>query len=237
MLVNLIFCLFFSQLGHASQSQLHMKDLQALQKSEDWGEILYKAKQISPSERDLEWQKIVQEAARNTVGRMLKSPRQSEDYKEISSLLNSYDFLKKDQEFIKSSGPVVLKHFEKCYQGSSYGDHCGDELMEFLNYSPDNHEFAFSAAQLVAKKQGSDKALPVFIYAFTEKSDSDRYCDDSIFIKTFNAAMKLPHGDPKVKMAQSLARKYCFKYLEEEMISLLESQNSKSVVQNICPVL
>ena len=56
------FCLNLRGVVYAEDRRYTMKDLQALEKRETWNELIYHIKDIAPSERDAEWNRLLTKA-------------------------------------------------------------------------------------------------------------------------------------------------------------------------------
>lgn len=95
-----------------------MKDLKALQKSKSWGELLAHGLDVSPGDRDEDWQEVIEAAA---VGEL--SELKDEELKYLGSTkgriegnLKAFTFLKSSKKFKRAASKAMIKTYKGCYQ-------------------------------------------------------------------------------------------------------------------------
>ncbi len=95
-----------------------MKDLKALQKSKSWGELLAHGLDVAPSDRDEEWQEVIEAAA---VGQLQEA--KDEDMKYLSSMqaridadVKTFTFLKTAKKYKRAASKAMIKTYKGCYQ-------------------------------------------------------------------------------------------------------------------------
>lgn len=136
-----VFVLLFTvllQLQAFSQSTLSMADIEALEKQSGWDEILRKADQVSPADRNANWQRIIGRAAIevfNNIQFKTKTVYENLDpVSEVRGAEKRFKFLGQDTKVQKAKLDLVERMFKPCMEKKADG--CIGHLNFLLEEKP-----------------------------------------------------------------------------------------------------
>lgn len=236
--MSAVLALLLTLLGgavRAEEKRYSMKDLEALARSESWGELLQHLEDVPPAKRDAAWQRIAEKGALGRIGALSTDKDPLWALVTADGLTKRYPFLKKSRSFMSKRAEVGLKGFEACYEHSYSGGPCSDRFLPFVEADPGNVDFALKAGQLVIRKQHHYFAIPYFKWAVVWAKGSKKVCEASRLWDALSAAFDLPKSfKTLVPAAQDVART-CWAHVRED----LEARVDKSSYwkENLCPVL
>lgn len=223
--------------GLVRADELAMKDLTALDAQKQWAELLDRADQVKPSNRDASWSKLVIGAAVHVVDTIRSASTsnlaQAADLvATIPGAERKYPFLKDDAGYRGSKAKAIDGVVGMCKHADDARG-CG-VLVAALAGGVDKFSkgTAKQIAQLVGEDVGAADAIHFWALAVVDDPAS---CKDSglerSVIATFTA------GGEHVAEAQKTAAT-CFASLDSALNqALIDSEERSTYAQNACPLL
>jgi hypothetical protein len=213
-----------------------MEDLRALRSQGGWEELLNSAKSIRPSERNVEWQGLVTEAATNYL-----EQNKNKTYSGYSpnDLVEMYPFLAQSMNFSNTSNDVVMSEMEDCIQNSdrNWGvDGCISDYKDKADSV--RPETAMKVAQFMSGIVFKAQVAPY--YEIAVKNGGTQYCSDA----GLQAAVVEGLTSPSYHDDAASARNVAFRLCKNEMVKAVEagkvketanySQRTRHYMQNYC---
>ncbi|MGE0632834.1 MAG: hypothetical protein AB7O96_10515 [Pseudobdellovibrionaceae bacterium] len=222
---------------YANAADLNMDDLKSLSQQKMWGEILEKAASVEPSERTVDWNKIVTSAAIAEVQEVADQSTQEFAQADkavhvISKAEPKYPFLLKNAEYIKAKSAALGKVADVCSKNSSYG--CG-ALIELLSKGVSTYPkgTAFKIALLLGEETVPSQTMKFWSLAV---KDDPANCEHGSVLRAVRGALKGPAGSG-VTEAQNAART-CIASVEKDLMDALgKSEPGSDFAKNFCPIV
>jgi hypothetical protein len=216
--------------------ELSMADLQALDKSQSWTEILGSADRVKPSTRTPDWNRIVTSAATHVVGQIDHDSdtglRAAEKLIElIPTAETKYGFLKTDKPYLAGKAKVLARVVTICAR-DGYG--CG----RFIDALADGIDrFPTGVARQIATLMSNDTSDEAAIHYWALAVDDDRdACQDG---RLERAVLGTMHGAGGARLVEAQrAATTCYAVLEIALVGALDTAKpSDPFIANACPVL
>jgi len=239
MKINKFFALLFiltSASGIAS-SVYSMKDLEVLEKENNFEEFFNHAKDIRPSERGDYWKKMVLSMAESYTQIVLKENPQIkyDTFKKIEKL-NNWPNIRKSELFIRNRNSIGVKYFKHCLEESDQAL-CLARLDQFWSRSQSSPELGLQIGELINRK-GLRYKTPLWrFYEQALKTPlAEFYCkrkhvQEAIRDQFVGLITKAPHKDRsqylKAQM-ESLLHNDCWQQIIPSLKSDLKSDNRVS---------
>ncbi|HSI02838.1 MAG TPA: hypothetical protein VLC93_00085 [Myxococcota bacterium] len=138
-----------SHAAAAQAGELHMADVQALAKANAWVELLARATDVPPSERNATWNELVTKAAVARANDTSLTDRNVTD--ENEALLQVYPMLAANREFMDARGRRGVVAFGGCFRDAYELEVCLTRARAFVNADPKNATLAKEMGLLVAR--------------------------------------------------------------------------------------
>lgn len=126
-----------------------MADIQALAKANAWAELLAKATDVPPSERNATWNELVTKAAIARANDTSLTDRTITE--ENEALLQVYPVLASNREFMDARGRRGVLAFGGCFRDVYDLEVCMTRARAFVNADPKNTTLTRDMALLVAR--------------------------------------------------------------------------------------
>lgn len=218
------------------QATYSMKDLETLVKQSAWEEILQHLSDIAPSKRTEKWQEIGEQAATEYTALRAKDADLYFSMTLAKELPKRYAFLKTSKKFLAKRNEVVLAASTQCFDNSYSGEECFKDLLEIVNSTPDDHEFAFKVGKVVVRKQFVYVAVPFFYQAV--KGGSKDFCEDEDFQRSIIGGLGLPNDDDRAKKSTELVSSVCWDKIKGNLLKTLSNESPNSyLTTNACALL
>ncbi len=133
----------------ARAGELHMADIQALAKANAWVELLAKATDVPPSERNATWNELVTKAAVARANDAALTDRNVTD--ENEALLQVYPMLASNREFMDARARRGVIAFGGCFRDAYDLEVCLTRARAFVNADPKNATLAKDMGLLVSR--------------------------------------------------------------------------------------
>jgi hypothetical protein len=215
--------------------ELSMADIQALDKSQSWTEILDSADRVKPSARTGDWQKIVTSAASHVVDQIDHDSGSGLRTAEkliaiIPSAETKYGFLRTDRPYLTRKGNAIARVVAICVH-DGYG--CGkfiDSLADGIDRFP--HGVAHQIAALMSEDTSAGAA--VHYWALAAEDDKEA-CQYGPLEKAVLAGL---HGSSGRTADAQRAATACYAALEISLVGALDAAKpGDPFIANACPVL
>jgi hypothetical protein len=216
--------------------ELSMADLQALDKSQSWTEILDSAERVKPSARTPEWTRLVTSAATHVVDQIDHDSdtglRAAEKLISIVPAAETkFGFLKTDRRYVAGKAKVLGRVVAVCAR-DGYG--CGN----FIDALADGIDrFPSGVARQIATLMSNDTSAAASIHYWALAVDDDRdACNDG---RLERAVLDTLHGAGGSRLVDGQhAATTCYAALEIALVGALDAAKpSDPFVANACPVL
>lgn len=212
--LGVLFVFFVSSL-YAADDKYTMEDLKVLDKEGKHIQVLEHMNDIRPSQRNEEWQVIVQRAVMNYLEKLATSEDSYMAFNFAEQMLDTQPTLKNDDAFINLRRKAVIRSIKDCYQNSYNGSECTDLLSTAIKKTPSDQELAFQSAKLVRLNTNSANAVPFFVQAMKDNPDLKK-CTDEDLIIAVQSGMKLPPD--KANAAFELGFSICYEPLKPYLL-------------------
>src|SRR5579859_1358468 len=148
-----------------------MSDLEELEKQKDWRDLVNRAPDVPPAQRDARWEKLVEEGAVGLLTR-LKADEEEDPLGPMAlgdNLRDDFPFLKRSDAFGQKRAEIGLKGLDLCHASfcKESEDKWRQKVLDFSRSDPEH--VALGAGKLVMKHQASEQALQEFELAVGEK--------------------------------------------------------------------
>lgn len=165
--VSLVVAMVLGSSAHADK-EFTKADLEALAKERAWEELLQRARDIKPSERDAGWKKLVEQAA---VGR-LKDIKDA-DFKwssvegvqsALDGIVQSYPHLKTSKPFERQGNLTMVRALKACMQESYCKGSDTDFIIKVNKFAKDRKDpdAACAAGEMLMTRMVAYTALLSF---------------------------------------------------------------------------
>lgn len=221
----------------ASTSQA-IAQLQALEKQESWDELRASLKTVPPTDRDAEWERLVERAAIVELDAVKITDTYSGEnaLAVISQQASSYPSLKKSAAWLDKRVAVGSKAFGWTY--SNYRHSIGDEkwvpqIKAFVEADTVTKGLAQKMARdVVLNRLVASSAWPLYAYAFEREGDA--VCTDP---KLPDVVFDIIDSEAWIDEMKALVTKRCASQLKQPVIEKLKKNESKGFRKGACKVL
>lgn len=226
-------------MGFEPNDKHSLADLQALEKSEQYEELLSHIEDIAPASRGASWDAMLTRAATAYVGTLTDANDVSAafgGFMMTERLVGRYPQLRKAKGFMDKRADVGGKMFPKCFELSYSGEECVGMALDFVKVAGTDGKTKLAIAKIVSKNQNRYVAMPFFGAALAGSDKSA--CKDADFVLTTTAALGLPPDYDNAKAAREIAANVCFAELEKPIIDELTGTDGGGYYKdNACAVL
>jgi hypothetical protein len=226
-------------LGFKPNDKHSLADLQALEKKEQYEELLSHIEDISPASRGASWDAMLARVATAYVATLANADDVSAafgGFMRTEHLVGRYPQLRKSADFMGKRSDVGEKMFGKCFQLSYSGEECVGMALDFVKVAGTDARSKLAIAKIVSRNQNKYVAMPFFGAALTGSDHSA--CKDADFVATTTAALGLPPDYDNAKTARDIAENVCFAELEKPIIAELTGSDGGGYYKdNACAVL
>ena len=216
--------------------ELSMADLQALDKSQSWTEILDSAERVKPSARTPDWTRLVTSAATHVVDQIDHDSDTGLRAAEkliavIPAAETKFGFLKADKRYVAGKAKVLGRVVSICARDGYGCGHFIDALADGID------KFPTGVARQIATLLSNDSTETAAIHYWALAVDDDRdACQDG---RLERAVLGTLHGSGGARVADAQrAATTCYAALEIALVGALDTAKpSDPFVANACPVL
>ncbi len=225
-------CLFVSS-AYGADEKYTMEDLRVLDKGGNYIELLEHMNDIRPSQRNDEWEAIIQRAIIKTLEQQLTAEDPYTAINFAEQMLDTLPALKDLEPFMAQRRKAAIKGSTLCYRNSYDGTECTEKLRGIVNKVSTDHELAFQAAKLVRLNSHSSVAVPFFIQALKDNPDR-KICADDDLKYAVQSGIGLPPDRAEASM--KLGFSICFEALKPYLLENFYESHGYAV-QNYCTSL
>jgi hypothetical protein len=226
-------------LGFVADRKYSLADLQALEKKEQYEELLQHVEDVPPASRSSAWDALLTRTASAYVATLAEADDAFAafgGFMMTEHLVGRYPQLRKSKEFMRKRGDVGQKMFGKCFQLSYSGEECVGMALDFVKVAGTDAKEKLAVAKIVSNNQNKYVAVPFFKAALQGEDRSA--CKDADLAATTTAALALPPDYDNAKGARDIAENVCFAELERSIIAELTKGDGSSYFRdNACAVL
>lgn len=169
----LFFMVAFSFVVVGEETSYTMDDLNALNGSKNWNELLAHAEDIRPSQRNSEWEGLVQNAALGAFNQYVASGAKDDAIALGQQLIVSYPFLSQSKTFTQQFSQELVPAAQPCIEYAIEG--CLENYGHLLNTLAPSSAVSYEEGTKVF--QNVSKSLSIPFFAAAVKQDN-HYCAD-----------------------------------------------------------
>ena len=233
-----IFCLLVMQSAVADEKKYTQADLQALASQSSWKELIEHLGDVSPTERNAQWEQLAEQAGLGELEASVKREDPSLGIQVGISLVDQYPQLKKSKSFMNKRSEVGLQAFDQCLNHEHLVNYCGPLLKTFVAQDADNLDLAFKAAKISSKRMKRWFSVSFFKNALSKPNEL-RSCKDGDAQKAVLAALAL-NDEPDYKVsisdARVIVRDDCWDQLKDPVRDAFH-EGDKRFQKNTCDIL
>ncbi len=226
-------------LGFVGETKYTLADLQALEKKEQYEELLAHVEDVAPASRSAAWDSLLARASTAYVATLADSADTYAafgGFMATEQLAKRYPQLRKSKDFMRKRGEVGKHMFQKCFELTYSGEECVGMAMEFVKVAGTDAGEKLAVAKIVSRNQNKYVAVPFFGVALKDADKSA--CKDEDLLATTTAGLGLPPDYDNAKGARDIAQNVCFAELEKPIVDeLTKSDTSGFYRDNACAVL
>ena len=215
-----------------------MADLNALDKSQSYEELLGHAEDVPPAQRSDAWQKLVTKAAVGYMTGLTTGSDAAEGVWTSQALVTRYPFLSKSTDFMAKRNDAAKVASDRCLKDSYRGQHCIDQMKEFLKVPGTSNEMGFQFGKIVRLHMNHYVAVPFFKWSFDQTKESDaKWCGDEDLRLAIVAGLGLPTDYDDAATSRAIARDRCWAQIKPDATKALLDSPTGYVRDNTCDVM
>jgi hypothetical protein len=226
-------------LGWKPSEKYSLADLQALEKKEQYPELLGHIEDVPPASRGASWDALLTRVATSYVAGLAEEADTYAafgGFMQTEHLVERYPQLRKSGDFMRRRGEVGQKMFTKCFQLTYSGEECVSMALQFVRVAGTDAKEKLAVAKVVSRNQNKYNAVPFFRVALTGEDRSA--CKDDDLAATMTAGLGLPPDYDNAKEARDIAQNVCFAELEKPIVEELTTGDGSGYFRdNACSVL
>ena len=231
-------CLLVMQSARADEKKYTQADLQALANQSSWKELIEHLGDVSPAERNDQWEKLAEQAGLGALEASVKRDDPSLGIQVGISLVDQYPQVGKSKAFMNKRNEVGLQAFDRCLNQERLADYCGPMLKTFVAQDPDNLDLAFKAGKIASRRMKRWFTVSFFKSALSQQTEL-RNCKDSDAQKAVLAALGLgdgPDSRTAIDDARTILRDDCWDPLKAPVKDAFH-EGDKRFQKNTCDIL
>lgn len=214
-----------------------MAELRALDKQSDWRELLSRVRQVAPTQRDAEWEALVERAAIGVLeGTDVKSAGEAESrLRTMDELVKEYPSLGRSKTYFAKRAELGLHDLKLTFSNSRHSrgdDSWLPQVKEFVEKDTQTPGLAQRAAkELILGRLVAEVAFPLYQVAF--KRDGDSVCHDAELPKVIVGVIQ---DGSWADEAKQVATERCWAQLKGPLLAELEKKE-RPYVKRVCPMI
>jgi hypothetical protein len=220
-----------------------MSDLDALEKSSSWQELLDHAEDIAPSQRNGHWSQLIEEAATGVLAGLDADKVSFTGLSSADTLTRRYPQLKKSKAFMAKRADVGLRAFARCFEltddDSADSDACATRLAGFTDGDPDNADLARRSIAMIETHfhYTTAGAFPIYYRLIAGKKGA-KDCSTPGAKRATISALGLDKADSRVAQAREIASTLCWDQMQNDIVDALgKPQAGAHYFENSCGFL
>lgn len=185
------------------ETRYTMDDLKALSGSRNWNELLVHAEDIRPSQRNSEWEDLVQKAALGAFNQYVVSGAKDDAIGFGQQLILSYPFLSQSKTFTEQFSKELVPVAQPCIQYAIEG--CLENYGRLLGTLAPSAAVSFEEGTKVFQNVSKSLAVPFFAAAVKQ---SNNYCAEEKLANALLHTLDRPNN-ANFGLAKEVATKEC----------------------------
>ena len=230
--IALVGILATSSVAIADKKPYTIADLKALVAQKSFKEAVAHLGDVSPSDRNADWQSVAADAAAGYIG-SLSNDNLVTKVLEIEKLDGEYPAILKSPKYTKVRAEVGLKAYKGCFENSYWIDECLDHAFKFVDADAGNTDLAFKMGKLVRLNAKHWAALRYFKVALANKPAKAMCADEDVALAVVSG-LSLPESYDQVPIAKEIAQGPCWDNLKKPILAEFENSYVRT---NACGIL
>lgn len=215
----------------ADDKRYTMADLKALVSQKSYREAVQHLGDISPSERNADWQAVAGEASAG----LLAGASPDEKLGTMMALEQQYPVLLKSPKYSAARSEAGPAAFAACFRNGDL-DTCRTAALKFVDADPTNGKLALAIAKLARLNMNSYSSVPFFKRALAANKGTAVCKDEDLSIAVI-AALGLPYEDPLFVDARPIAGTTCWADLKKGILKELAANPNGYYKTNVCDLM
>ncbi|MBM5099869.1 hypothetical protein HYN96_16955 [Vibrio parahaemolyticus] len=185
------------------EARYTMDDLKALNGSKNWNELLAHAEDIRPSQRNSEWESLVQNAALGAFEHYVASGAKDDAIGLGQQLILSYPFLSQSKSFTHQFSKELVPAAQPCIQYAIEG--CVENYGQLLSTLAPSAEVSYEEGTKVFQNVSKSLSVPFFAAAVQQ---AENYCADENVANALLYTLDRPNNT-NFALAKEVATQRC----------------------------
>lgn len=220
----------------AEKKPYTLADLKTLVSQKSYKEAVAHLGDVSPSERNADWQATAADAAAGYIGG-LSNDNLVTKVLEIEKVDGEFPVILKSPKYTKVRAEVGLKAYQGCFANSYWIDECLDHAYKFIDADATNTELAFKMGKLVRLNAKHWASLRYFKKALTGKATKAMCADEDVKLAVLSG-LALPSSYDALPIAKEVAQGTCWENLKKPIVDAFNEDSENGYVRtNACAFL
>jgi hypothetical protein len=219
-------------LAVAEDKKYTMADLKALVAQKSYREAVQHLEDISPSERNADWQDMAGTASAGLVAAV----EHDEKLGTMQGLEARYPILLKSSKYLAARSEAGPPAFAECFQSEYQVEECRNAALKFVDADPANAKLTLVMAKVARLGMMSYAAMPFFKRAVAANKGGAACKDEDLSIAVI-AALGLPYDNVLFVDAKPIAGITCWADLRKPILKELAANDSGYYKTNVCDLM
>ncbi len=235
-LLALVGVLALTSVAVADKKPYTLADLKTLVSQKSYKEAVDHLGDVSPSERNADWQAVAADAAAGYIGG-LSNDNLVTKVVEIERVDGEFPPILKSAKYTKVRGEVGLKAYKACFENEYWIDECLDHAYKFIEADAGNTDLAFKMGKLVRLNAKHWAALRYFQKALAAKNPKAMCADEDVALAVVSG-LGLPESYDALPIAKDVAQGPCWESLKKPILKAFGEDSENGYVRtNACGFL
>jgi hypothetical protein len=217
----LISYLFFTHVCLGENQDISQKDLDTLIAKDEWLEVIHRAKEIPPSQRQGAWESSVTKALLLFLDEVENSTTEFDALDSLDYVFTQYSSFLKSPQIVPRLKASTLNLLKNCYDNnfrSGYGQYCTPFFINHFNKLPQDPSYLLEVGEYIRRSNGNAQSL-LFFERSVKIDNSETQCNHTGLYSAADWAMRLPSNEQNhTSLSKKILFHHCWDYFKEELI-------------------
>ena len=234
--IVLVGVLATTSLAVAETKPYTLADLKTLVSQKSFKEAVDHLGDVTPSERNADWQNVAADAATGYLGG-LSNDNLVTKVVEIERVDAAYPTIMKSPKYTKVRAEIGLTAYKGCFENSYWIEECLDHAYKFIEADTTNTDLAFKMGKLVRLNAKHWASLRYFKRALTAKNTKAMCADEDIKLAVISG-LGLPTSYDALPLAKEVAQGVCWENLKKPILDAFKEDSENGYIRtNACSFL
>jgi hypothetical protein len=234
---SLVVALFLNSICLADNSKITQIDLDTLVSNKEWREVIYKAKDIPPSQRSERWNSSVIISLKLMLDELKYNGLI--DLKELEFVFLEYPSFLESQEIIPQLKAASLALLQSCHEDNFQNgneEYCTSFFTTHFNKLPQDSDYLLKAGEYIRRAAGNVASLPFFERSVSINNSSESCTHNGLYTAADGVFRSPTIKKNIILMSKDILFKHCWEYYKDELTE--DTIYGKGVyLENVCRAL